>query len=78
MGIRRQTVEHPFGTLKAWMGSIHFLTKTLEKVRAEMSLHVLEHVPKKMLDVFNENMLQLFEFERFLFDRVMPHDRETL
>jgi hypothetical protein len=66
MGIRRQTVEHPFGTLKAWMGSIHFLTKTLEKVRAEMSLHVLEHVPKKMLDVFNENMLQLFEFERFL------------
>jgi hypothetical protein len=78
MGIRRQTVEHPFGTLKAWMGSIHFLTKTLEKVRAEMSLHVLEHVPKKMLDVFNENMLQLFEFERFLFDRVMPHNRETL
>ena len=78
MGIRRQTVEHPFGTLKAWMGSIHFLTKTLEKVRAEMSLHVLEHVPKKMLDVFNENMLQLFEFERFLFDSVMPHDRETL
>jgi len=31
-----------------------------------------------MLDVFDENMLQLFEFERFLFDRVMLHDRETL
>jgi hypothetical protein len=30
MGIRRQTVEHPFGTLKSWMGSAHFLTKTLE------------------------------------------------
>ena len=29
--IRRQTVEHPFGTLKAWMGSTHFLTRTLEK-----------------------------------------------
>ena len=32
MTIRRQTVEHPFGTLKAWMGSTHFLTTTLEKV----------------------------------------------
>jgi hypothetical protein len=30
--IRRQTVEHPFGTLKAWMGSTHFLTKTLPRV----------------------------------------------
>ena len=38
MTIRRQTVEHPFGTLKAWMGSTHFLTRTLEKVRTEMSL----------------------------------------
>ena len=41
MIIRRQTVEHPFGTLKAWMGSTHFLTKTLAKVKTEMSLHVL-------------------------------------
>ena len=41
MGVRRQTVEHPFGTLKSWMGSTHFLTKTLEKVRTEMSLYVL-------------------------------------
>jgi hypothetical protein len=35
MTIRRQTVEHPFGTLKAWMGSTHFLTRTLEKVKTE-------------------------------------------
>lgn len=28
MILRRQTVEHPFGTIKAWMGSIHFLTRT--------------------------------------------------
>src|SRR5260370_22426394 len=28
MGVRRQTVEHPFGTLKAWMGATHFLTRT--------------------------------------------------
>ncbi len=41
MTIRRQTVEHPFGTLKAWMGSTHFLTKILEKVKTEMSLQVL-------------------------------------
>jgi transposase len=37
---RRATVEHPFGTLKAWMGATHFRTKTLEKVKTEMSLHV--------------------------------------
>ena len=43
MSIRRQTVEHPFGTIKAWMGSTHFLMKTLEKVRTEMSLHVLAY-----------------------------------
>ncbi len=30
MGVRRQTVEHPFGTLKAWMGATHFLTRTLD------------------------------------------------
>ena len=41
MSMRRQTVEHPFGTLKAWMGATHFLTRTLDKVRTEMSLHVL-------------------------------------
>ena len=35
MGVRRQTVEHPFGTLKSWMGSTHFLTRTLEKVRTD-------------------------------------------
>src|SRR3546814_14091351 len=40
MQIRRQTVEHVFGTLKAWMGSTHFLTRTLNKVAAEMNLHV--------------------------------------
>ena len=43
MTIRRQTVEHPFGTLKAWMGSTHFLTRTLEKVSTEMSLQVFAY-----------------------------------
>ena len=41
MPIRRRTVEHPFGTLKAWMGATHFLTKTLSRVSTEMSLHVM-------------------------------------
>jgi len=52
MGVRRQTVEHPFGTLKSWMGSTHFLTKTLEKVRTEMSLHVLAYNIKRMIQIF--------------------------
>jgi transposase len=52
MGVRRQTVEHPFGTLKSWMGSAHFLTKTLEKVRTEMSLHVLAYNIKRLIQMF--------------------------
>ena len=51
MGVRRQTVEHPFGTLKAWMGSTHFLTRTLAKVRTEMSLHVLAYNVKRMIAI---------------------------
>jgi hypothetical protein len=51
MSIRRQTVEHPFGTLKAWMGSTHFLMKTLAKVKTEMSLHVLAYNLKRMVSV---------------------------
>ena len=52
MGIRRQTVEHPFGTLKAWMGATHFLTRTLPKVRTEMSLLVLAYNIKRMIKLF--------------------------
>lgn len=52
MTIRRQTVEHPFGTLKAWMGSTHFLTRTLEKVKTEMSLQVLAYNLKRMISIF--------------------------
>jgi transposase len=43
MRVRRQTAEHPFGTLKAWMGATHFLTRTLKRVSTEMSLHVLAY-----------------------------------
>jgi hypothetical protein len=46
---RRQTVEHPFATLKAWMGASHFLMRTLPNVRAEMSLHVLTYNTKRVI-----------------------------
>jgi transposase len=51
MDVRRQTVEHPFGTLKAWMGATHFLTRTLDKVRTEMSLLVLAYNIKRMITI---------------------------
>ena len=51
MRIRRATVEHPFGTLKAWMGATHFKTKRLENVRTEMSLHVLAYNLKRAIAI---------------------------
>src|SRR5271169_837983 len=50
-GVRRQTVEHPFGTIKAWMGSPHFLTRTLKRVSTEMSLHVLAYNIKRVIAI---------------------------
>src|SRR4051794_37104513 len=41
MTMRRSTVEHPFGTIKCWMGATHFLTKRLPKVATEMALNML-------------------------------------
>lgn len=52
MKVRRQTVEHLFGTLKYCMGSTHFLTKTLPRVSTEMSLHVLAYNLKRMMSIF--------------------------
>ena len=49
--LRRQTVEHVFGTLKAWMGATHFLTKTLPRVRTEMSLQVLAYNLKRVIKI---------------------------
>jgi transposase len=51
MRIRRATVEHPFGTIKAWMGATHFRTTTLNKVRTEMSLHVLAYNLKRVIAI---------------------------
>jgi transposase len=51
MRIRRATVEHPFGTLKAWMGATHFRMRTLDKVKTEMSLHVLAYNLKRLIAI---------------------------
>jgi transposase len=55
--LRRQTVEHPFATLKAWMGATHFLTRTLPKVRTEMSLHVLAYNLKRAMNILGTRAL---------------------
>jgi hypothetical protein len=57
MQTRRATVEHPFGTLKAWMGSTHFLTKTLGHVSTEMSLHVLAYNLKRAMNLIGPQKL---------------------
>ena len=57
MRTRRATVEHPFGTLKAWMGATHFKTRSLEKVRTEMSLHVLAYNMKRMIAMLGPQSL---------------------
>ena len=52
MRVRRQTVEHPFGTIKHWAGPQHFKMKTLKHVSTEMSLHVLAYNLKRMIRLF--------------------------
>ena len=48
---RRQTVEHPFGTIKSWMGATHFQMKTLQHVGTEMALHVLAYNMKRVMRI---------------------------
>ncbi|AMP03172.1 IS1182 family transposase [Collimonas pratensis] len=55
--LRRQTVEHPFGTLKAWMGATHFLTRSLPRVSTEMSLHVLAYNLKRIMAILGTHRL---------------------
>jgi hypothetical protein len=51
MQTRRATVEHPFGTIKSWMGSTHFQMKTLPRVSTEMSLQVLSYNMKRAINL---------------------------
>lgn len=68
MRIRRSSVEHPYGTIKSWMGATHFLTKGLERVNTEMGLHVLAYNFRRLLVVLGiENMLAAIRaYARFL------------
>jgi hypothetical protein len=51
MRLRRQTVEHPFGTIKSWMGATHFQMRTLKHVATEMALHVLAYNMKRVISI---------------------------
>jgi hypothetical protein len=51
MRLRRQTVEHPFGTIKSWMGATHLQMRTLKNVSTEMALHVLAYNMKRMMRI---------------------------
>ena len=51
MRVRRETVEHPFGTIKARMGATHFLMKRLPNVATEMALHVLAYNLTRVMNI---------------------------
>lgn len=57
MLIRKQTVEHPFGTIKCWMGATHFLTRRLNNVSTEMNLHVLAYNLRRMISIHGPDKL---------------------
>jgi transposase len=57
MRARRETVEHPFGTIKAWMGATHFVMKRLPKVATEMALHVLAYNLTRVLNIIGVHRL---------------------
>ena len=54
---RRETVEHPFGTIKAWMGATHFLMKSLPRVATDMALHVLAYNLTRVMNIFGTGPL---------------------
>lgn len=54
---RRETVEHPFGTIKARMGATHFLMKTLPRVAAEMALHVPAYNLTRVMNIMGPGRL---------------------
>ncbi|MBJ7410254.1 MAG: IS1182 family transposase [Phenylobacterium sp.] len=57
MRARRRIVEHPFGTIKAWMGHTHFLMKRLPNVKTEISLHVLAYNMKRVMQMLGTGPL---------------------
>lgn len=86
MRIRRSTVEHPYATIKAWMGATHFLTKGLERVKVEMSLHVLAYNLKRLMTLLGIAGLmdairayaQFLTLKGLLWPLILPSHCETL
>jgi hypothetical protein len=58
MTMRRSTVEHPFGTIKCWMGATHFLCMTLRKVATEMALNMLAYNMKRVMNILGVDKLR--------------------
>jgi transposase len=58
MRLRKAIVEHPFGTIKSWMGATHLQTKTLKRVSTEISLHVLAYNLTRMINLFGVKSLR--------------------
>jgi transposase len=59
MKLRRRTVEHPYGTLKSWMGSAHFLMKRLKNVKTEIGLHALAYNIKRVIQILGAGPLMI-------------------
>lgn len=57
MRTRRETVEHPFGTIKAHMAATHFLMKRLRNVAAKMALHVLAYNLTRVMNIVGKPSL---------------------
>ncbi len=57
MRVRRETVEHPIGTIKSWTSSSHFLMRKLENVSTEMSLQVLAYNLKRAMGILGPGAL---------------------
>lgn len=70
---RNQTVEHRFGTIKTWVGATHFQTRTLNKVRTEMSLYLLAYNLKRVMNIMGIKPLiqaiqtwqRIYQFDKF-------------
>ena len=59
MTIRRGTVEHPFGTIKARIGATHFVTRRLRNVRTEMALNILAYNLKRLVSLVGIRKLMM-------------------
>jgi len=55
--IRKQTAEHPFGTMKMWMGATHFLMKRKKNVATELNLSVLAYNLRRMINIWGVERL---------------------